>query len=123
MEGFFDASGAVSEANPDSTTNGRNPNFKVVAEATGDWARSPAQIAMDAVLQAHSEIDLLWADYDEMALGALVSIKAAGRLDEIKIYGYDNTPDAFASMEAGEMYGTTDTVPEADGYRNDQDMR
>jgi len=110
MQGFYDASGAVSQVTAENTTNGRNPNFKVIAEPIGEWVRDASQIAMEGVLQACPHIDIVWSDYDEMSLGALVSIKAAGRQDEMTVYGHDATPDGIAAVQSGDMGGTIDTV-------------
>jgi ribose transport system substrate-binding protein len=90
-------------------------NINVVASQPADWVRDTGQTVTENLLTSHPEIELIWGLYDEMALGAVAACKDAGRTD-IKIVGYDNTPDANEAIKLGEMYATVDTASKQGGY-------
>ena len=79
------------------------PGVNVLADQTGNWAREEGMRIMEDWLQAYPRIDVLASQNDEMALGALEAIIAAGRLDEIVVLGIDAIADALTSIENGEM--------------------
>lgn len=82
------------------------PNMEIVAEQYCDYLREPAMTFMEDMLQRFGpgEIGAVYTHNDEMALGALEAIKAAGRQDEgILIIGMDGTEVAFDAIKAGEM--------------------
>lgn len=82
------------------------PNMKVVAEQYCDYLREPAMTFMEDMLQRYGkgEIDAVYTHNDEMALGVVEAIRAAGRQDEgIKIIGMDGTEVAFDAIKKGDM--------------------
>jgi len=81
-------------------------NIKVVADQPGDFAADKARAAMENILQANPKLDLVYAEDDTMAVAAVAAIKAAGRLDKIKVIGIGGSKDAMASIAAGEMTAT-----------------
>ncbi len=82
-------------------------NYEVIAEQTGEWSKDMALSVMQDLLTRFPEgIDAVFAHDDPMALGALEAIKAADRLDEIKIYGVNGNKEACESVKNGEMSGT-----------------
>lgn len=85
-------------------------NIHVIASQPADWVRDKGQTVTENILQANPKIDVIWGLYDEMALGAVAACKESGRLDKIKIVGYDNTPDGYDAIKRGEMYATVDTA-------------
>lgn len=82
------------------------PGVKVLSEQTGNWKREEGLRIMEDWLQTYPEIDCLASQNDEMALGALEAIKAAGKLDEILVVGIDALPEACAAVKNGEMAAT-----------------
>ena len=70
---------------------------------------------MENILQSQPEIDAVFAHNDEMALGALEAIKAAGR--DIIVVGFDATDDAVASVEAGDLAATIAQQPDIMGQK------
>ena len=59
--------------------------------------------SMANLLQAHPEIDAVFACNDMMALGAVEAVRAAGRSKQIRIIGFDAVEDARRAIQAGEM--------------------
>ena len=92
-----------------------NSNLSVVASQQADWTRAKGQTVTENILQANPDVGFIYGLYDEMALGAVAAVKAAGKLDQIKIAGYDNTKDGRQSILNGELTATVDTGSKAMG--------
>lgn len=85
------------------------PDMEIIATQYCDYLREDAMTFMDDTLQRFGpgEIDAIYCHNDEMALGALEALRAAGREDEeILIVGMDGSEDAFKEIEAGNMFFT-----------------
>lgn len=80
-------------------------NFmNVVEEQTANWSRTEGQDLMTNWLSAGNKIDAVIANNDEMAIGAVQAMKAAGiDMDDVVIGGVDATQDALFSMKQGGM--------------------
>jgi ribose transport system permease protein len=87
------------------------PGIHVVASQTANWERALAYNVAENLLQAHPEIDAIFAANDEMALGALEAVDAAQRLDEVAIVGFDAIPDALDNIRAGRLLGSVAQFP------------
>ncbi|RLL84567.1 D-ribose transporter subunit RbsB [Petrotoga sp. HKA.pet.4.5] len=87
------------------------PGIEVVARQTANYNRAEGLTVMENLLQAYPDVDAVFAHNDEMALGALEAIKAAGKLQDIIVVGFDATPDALASVEKGELSATIAQQP------------
>jgi len=83
------------------------PDIKIVAEQTADWDRAKATALMENWLQSGKEIDVVACNNDEMAIGALHAIEAAGKLDKIIVGGIDATPDALEYLKNGKLAVTS----------------
>lgn len=81
----------------------QNPGMTVTKEAAGNWQRDKGLEIMENWIQSGDQIDVVCANNDEMALGAIQALKAAGLLDSVLVGGVDATGDALAAMEAGEL--------------------
>lgn len=76
-----------------------------LASDTGLWQRANGQEKMAAWLSAYGDkIEVVFANNDDMALGAIEALKAAGK--EIPVVGVDATAPAIDSLEAGQLLGT-----------------
>ncbi len=91
------------------------PAIKVIREQTGNWRREEGRTIMENWLASGDQIDGVAANNDEMALGALLALKAAGKLGKIPVGGVDGSPDALASMEKGELNNTVFQDPAGQG--------
>jgi ribose transport system substrate-binding protein len=88
-----------------------HPGIRVVASQTADWERARAYTVAENLLQAHRELDAIFAANDEMALGALEAVAAARRLDRVRIVGFDAIPDALANIASGRLLGSVAQFP------------
>ncbi len=79
------------------------PGVKVVASQTANWERDQGFTVFQNMLQAHPDIDALFACSDLMALGAVEAIAAAGKTGKIRVIGFDALEDARKAIAAGTM--------------------
>lgn len=79
------------------------PDMKVVAEQTANWDRAKGMALMENWLQSGKQIDVVAANNDEMAIGAIKAIEAAGKKGKITVGGIDATPDALGYLKSGEL--------------------
>jgi inositol transport system substrate-binding protein len=91
------------------------PDIKVTREQTGNWQRVQGKTIMENWLASGQEIDGVASNNDEMALGALQAIKAAGKLGKIPVGGTDGSHDALESMDKGELNNTVFQDPVGQG--------
>ncbi|MBA8880676.1 sugar ABC transporter substrate-binding protein [Phyllobacterium myrsinacearum] len=76
----------------------------IVEEQTANWSRTQGADLMTNWLSAGLEFDAVISNNDEMAIGAIQALKAAGRkMDSVVIAGVDATQDALAAMAAGDL--------------------
>lgn len=88
----------------------KNPNIKIVAKQAHPDTRADALKVMEDILQAQPKIDAVYGSNDEVALGALAALKAAGRQNVI-VTGGNGNPAAIESIRAGQMSFTAAKEP------------
>lgn len=85
--------------------------MEVIARQPAGFDRAEGMTVMENILQGNPEIDAVFAHNDNMALGAMEAIAAAGRSDEIMIVGFDAIDDAVAAVNAGDLAATIAQKP------------
>jgi erythritol transport system substrate-binding protein len=104
--------GSPSDNNAATRSNGyetvltQYPDLKKVAKEVANWDRTQGHNKMQSILQAHPDIIGVISGNDEMALGAIAALKEAGKLANVKVGGFDGSPDAVAAIKAGELQYT-----------------
>ena len=90
-----------------------DPTWKIVISQTGDFTRDGGKQVMAAFLQSHPEINALFAHNDDMAIGAIQSIIAAGKKPgtDIKIVSIDGVKDGFVAMSKGQINAIAECNP------------
>ena len=88
-----------------------HPGIRVVASQTADWERARAYTVAENLLQAHPDLDAIFAANDEMALGALEAVAAARRLERVQVVGFDAIPDALVNIASGRLTGSVAQFP------------
>ena len=83
-------------------------NVTVIADQHADYLRENALKFMEDTLQRFGpgEIQAVYAHNDEMALGAIMALEAAGRLDEVRVVGIDGQETAYHAIKTGKMAAT-----------------
>ncbi|WP_222267748.1 ABC transporter substrate-binding protein [Modestobacter marinus] len=81
------------------------PNLQVVASQTGDFTRSGGREVMEAMLNSHPEINAVYAHNDDMGLGAIEAIEAAGKVPgkDIQIITVDAVKDGMQALADGKI--------------------
>lgn len=78
--------------------------ISIVEEQTANWSRTQGADLMTNWLSAGLEFDAVVANNDEMAIGAIQALKAAGKdMGTMIVGGVDATQDALAAMAAGDL--------------------
>lgn len=106
-----------------SATRERGEGFKNVADEsldvidsqTANFDRAEGLTVMENMLQANPDIKAVFAQNDEMALGAIEAIQSAGLAGEIQVVGFDGTEDGIKSVEEGVLSATVAQQPEEMG--------
>jgi ribose transport system substrate-binding protein len=84
----------------------RAPGIQIVAQLPGGGARDKSFATAQDILQAHPELDAIFAINDPSALGAISAIEKAGKAGRIKVIGFDGQPEAKQAVKDGKMYAT-----------------
>nr|WP_223129073.1 ABC transporter substrate-binding protein [Terrabacter sp. MAHUQ-38] len=81
------------------------PQIKVIASQTGDFTRSGGKQVMEAFLKSNPDIDVVYAHNDDMGLGAIEAIEAAGKVPgkDIKIITIDAVKDGMQALADGKI--------------------
>ena len=90
-----------------------SPDIEIVAQQTGDFARDKGQSVMEQIIAAQPDITGVYAENDEMALGALVALKSAGKKpgEDVQVVSIDGTRNAVQKVVDGEIYAVVESNP------------
>lgn len=82
-----------------------DPDLKIVQSQTGDFTRSGGKQVMEAFLKNTPDIDVVYAHNDDMGLGAIEAIEAAGKVPgkDIKIITVDAVKDGMTALADGKI--------------------
>ena len=117
LEGTVGASAAVGRTKGFNEAFDASPNkgkYKILASQTGDFTRQKGQEVMESFLKSYrDDIDILFAQNDDMALGAIQAIEAAGLkpAQDIIIVGADAVKGMFQAMIDGKANATIECNP------------
>ncbi|MER2173653.1 MAG: D-ribose ABC transporter substrate-binding protein [Carnobacterium sp.] len=92
-------------------TNLAEESLNVVDSQTANFDRAEGLTVMENMLQANPDIQAVFAQNDEMALGAIEAIQSAGKTGEIQVVGFDGTEDGIKAVEAGTLSATVAQQP------------
>ncbi|WP_410646571.1 ABC transporter substrate-binding protein [Amycolatopsis sp. cmx-4-54] len=87
--------------------------IQIVAEQTGEFDRSKGQAVMEQLIQSHPEITAVYAENDEMGIGAVTALKAAGKTPgkDVKIVSIDGTRNAVQLIADGSYNAVIESNP------------
>ena len=105
LEGTTGSAPAIDRTKGFADAIAANPNLKVVASQTGDFTRSGGKQVMEAFLKSQPKIDVVYAQNDDMGLGAIEAIQAAGKVPgkDIKIITVDAVKDGMQALADGKI--------------------
>jgi ribose transport system substrate-binding protein len=89
------------------------PDLEIVAEQTANFARDEGQSVTEQLLQSNPEVTAIYAHNDEMALGAVTAVRAAGKDpgEDIKIVSIDGTRNAVQAIVDGDINAVIESNP------------
>ncbi|SPE38609.1 Erythritol-binding protein [Candidatus Sulfopaludibacter sp. SbA3] len=108
---YIELAGRESDTNAAIRTRGyhdvldKYDGLKMVGHQSANWSQTEAYQKLETMLQANRDVKGVIAGNDTMALGAAAALKNAG-LDKVIVVGFDGSPDAIASIQAGAMRAT-----------------
>ncbi|MFD0525915.1 ABC transporter substrate-binding protein [Paractinoplanes durhamensis] len=79
--------------------------FKIISSSTANFSRADGKKVMAGLLKTHDDIDVVFAQNDDMGLGAMAAIEAAGKKPgkDIKIASIDAIHDGLVALENGKI--------------------
>ena len=89
----------------------RYPGLKMVAQQSAEFDRTKALEVLEAILQAHPDIDAVFCGNDAMAMGAYQALLAAGKAGKIKVFGFDGADDVVKAVAEGKIAATVMQFP------------
>ena len=113
LEGTTGASAANDRKKGFDDVIAKHPDMQIIASQDGDFARDKGRQVMETLLQAHPEVTAVYAHNDEMALGAIAAIKAAGKQPgkDITLVTIDGTKGGMDAIAAGELGASVQSSP------------
>ncbi|GAB2473822.1 type 1 periplasmic-binding domain-containing protein [Jatrophihabitans fulvus] len=87
--------------------------IKVIFQQTADFTREKGQSVTETLLRAHPEVDAIYAENDEMGLGALAALEDAGKAgtDKVHIVSIDGTKGAVQAIVDGNFDAVIESNP------------
>ncbi len=113
LQGNIGASAEIGRTKGVEETLGKNPNYKLLEKQTGEFTQSKGQEVMEYFLNTYPDIDVVVAQNDNMAFGAIDAIKAAGKKPgtDIIIVSFDAVKAALKLIIAGDMNVSVECNP------------
>lgn len=89
------------------------PGLTIVAQQTGDFERAKGQAVMEQLIQSNPDITAVYAENDEMGIGAVNALKAAGKNpgQDIKLVSIDGTRNAVQLIADGSYNAVIESNP------------
>jgi ABC-type sugar transport system substrate-binding protein len=105
LEGTAGAAPAIDRAEGFAEVVSADPSIEVTASQTGDFTRDGGKQVMESFLQSDDSIDVVYAHNDDMGLGAIEAIEAAGLTpgEDIKIITVDAVKDGMIALSEGKI--------------------
>lgn len=82
--------------------------MKIVSSQSGYWETDKANQVAAAIITEHPDLKAFLCSNDSMALGAVAALRAAGKLDQVKVVGYDNISAVQTLLKEGKILATAD---------------
>jgi galactofuranose transport system substrate-binding protein len=83
----------------------KTPGMKILASQTGDFARDKGRQVMETLLQANPTVNVVYAHNDEMAIGAISALEAAGKVigKDVLVLSIDGGYEAVKLVSEGKI--------------------
>lgn len=113
LQGTIGSSAQVGRTDGVSEKVAEHSNWVMLDKQTGEFTQSKGQEVMESFLKSYDDIDVVVAENDNMAFGAIDAIKAAGKVPgkDIIIISFDAVKAAFEAMIAGDLNVSVECNP------------
>ena len=113
LEGTTGASAATDRKKGFDEIIGKQAGMKIVASQNGEFTRDKGRQVAETLLQAHPDTTAIYAHNDEMALGAIAAVKAAGKTPgkDVIICSIDGEKEAVQAVIDGTLGATCECNP------------
>lgn len=116
VEGPPGAQNAIERLDGLKKSFAKYPDIKIVASQTANFKRVEGMQVVENLLQRHKDVAAIIGCNDEMAIGAVQAVKAAGLEGKVLIAGFDGNQDGAVCIRDGSMYMTYNTDPFGSAY-------
>jgi len=107
MEGFMGQAAQIKRDQGAREVLARTPGLKMLAQQTAEWDRAKGMSLMENWIQSYGgRIDAVFAQNDEMAMGALIALEQAKRKGNTLVVGVDAIADALQAVRDGRLDAT-----------------
>jgi len=107
MHGFMGQAAQIKRDRGAREVLAKQPGMRLLAEQTAEWSRAKALSLMENWMQAHGErIGAVFAQNDEMAMGALLALERAKAKGKVVVVGVDAIADALQAVKDGRLDAT-----------------
>jgi len=87
-------------------------NLTIVSQGWGNWDQQGGLKAMEDIIVAQgNKINCVYSEMDDMALGAILSLKGANKLQDVKVYAHDGYKKGLEAIERGDLQATAANNP------------
>ena len=107
MQGFMGQTAQIDRERGAQEVLARYPQLNLLAVQTAEWDRAKAVTLMENWIQSYGDqIDAVFAQNDEMGMGALLALEQAGIKDQVVVTSVDAIADALEAVRAGRLDAT-----------------
>jgi len=116
IEGTAGAQTSIDRVDGATAAISEYPDIEIVAQQSASYKRASAMDVVQNLLQSNPDVNAIYCANDEMALGAVEAVDAAGKTGTILIGGADGNADALKAIVDGKMYTTAEANAYDQGY-------
>jgi inositol transport system substrate-binding protein len=107
MHGFMGQAAQVKRDAGAREVLAKHPGLKLLADQTAEWDRAKAMSLMENWIQSYgAQLQAVFAQNDEMAMGALLALERAKLKEKVVVVGVDAIADALQAVKAGRLDAT-----------------
>jgi inositol transport system substrate-binding protein len=107
IHGYMGQAAQIQRAEGAKEILASTPGLELIAEQSGQWDRAKSMSLMENWIQSYgSQISAVFAQNDEMAMGAVKALTEAGLKDKVIVVGIDAIPDALQAVKKGTLDAT-----------------
>lgn len=118
MQGFLGQTAQIQRDQGAREVLQEHPGLQLLADQTAEWDRAKAITLMENWIQSFGDrIDAVFAQNDEMAMGAVIALEQANMKDRVVVVGVDAIADALQAIKAGRLDATVFQDAQAQGRR------